>query len=304
MHMNTKKIISITTGLALAASMALAIPAFAATNSSDQSGDQNQSNSKGQGQQIQGRGGQVGANPGADAKRGSGIPGRPAGMVRPGIFGIVTAVSGNIITINGRQGFGSTTATTTYTVDATNATIRKGNATSTISSIVVGDTISVQGTITGTNIVATAIFDGINGSVGGRGQGDQSNGNDGKGDKSSHATSTLPFLGNGQPVVAGKVSAVNVNGASLTVTTASNVIYTVNASSSKILEGQNTIALSSVLVGDTVLVQGTVNGTSITASTIVDQSSPAASVTANLDKGQKRGFFGGIGQFFMHLFGF
>jgi hypothetical protein len=123
-----------------------------------------------------------------------------------------------------------------------------------------------------------------------------------------HATSTppvSPFTGNGQPVIAGKVSAVSGN--SLTVMTTSNVTYTVDASSAKILKGSNTIVLSSVAIGDTVLVQGAVNGTSVTASTVVDQSGTPANGMPAPGKEQPRGFLGGVGNFFKsfaHLFGF
>jgi len=47
--------------------------------------------------------------------------------------------------------------------------------------------------------------------------------------------------------------------------------------------------------------QGTVNGTSITASTVVDQSAPTgqpANGTPAPGNGQSRGFFGGVGNFF------
>ncbi len=93
------------------------------------------------------------------------------GMMKPGVFGTVSAVSGNIITVTSthrtgpRPAAGSTTTptttTTTYTVDATNATITKNNVAGTISSIAVGDTIIAQGTLTGTNLVATTIRDGV-----------------------------------------------------------------------------------------------------------------------------------------------
>jgi hypothetical protein len=284
--MKAKKIISITAGLALAASMALAVPAFAQTTNGNQ----------GQGGQHMGTwNGTARTLPGAPG-RGSGAP----SAMRPGVFGTVTAVNGDIITINGRQGFSSTTPTISYTVDATNATVKKNNATSTVSSIVVGDTIFAQGAVTGTNVVATTIRDGI--MTGTRGKGGPGiNGNGGQG----HATSTppvSPFLGNGQPVIAGTIS--SINGASLTVTTTSNVTYTVDASNAKIVEGQNTIALSSIIVGNKVLIQGAVNGTSITASTVIDQSAPAAGTSPTPGKIQSRGFFGSIGSFFSHLFGF
>lgn len=232
------------------------------------------------------------------------------GAMRPGVFGTVTSINGDIITVSGRQGFGpNATATTTYTVDATNATVKKNNATSTVSAIAIGDAIFAQGTVTGTNVAAVTIRDGI--MMGMRGQGGP--GMNGQGGQywRGHATSTppvSPFIGDGQPVIAGTISAIN--GTSLTVTTASNVIYTVDASNAKIVEGQNTVALSAIVVGNNVLVQGTVNGTSIAASTVVDQSAPAGAPVGgipNSGNGQPRGFFGGIGSLFKsfaHLFGF
>ena len=287
--MNIKKYISITAGLAIATSVALAIPVFAQTT--------NQSNNTyGQrtGQMGQGRfGGPNGTTGGLN---------RGAGMMRPGVFGTVASVSGNIITINGRTGFGTTTPTVTYSVDATNATVRKNNATSTVASIVVGDTISVRGTVTGINVVATSINDGVMGANGIKHPGTLGQGTNGK---PWTATSTAQVIGNGQPVVAGTVSVVN--GTTLTVTTTSNVTYTVDASGAKVLQGQNvTTSLSSIVVGNKVLVQGTVNGTSITASTVIDQSLPANAGAQNhaTGMGQPRGFMASIGQFFMHIFGF
>jgi len=129
------------------------------------------------------------------------------GMMKPGVFGTVTAVSGNIITVTSThrtgpkpaQGStpstssGQATTTTIYTVDTTSATITKNNVAGTIASIIVGDTIMAQGTLTGTNLVATTIRDGVmmrtpgaNGQPVGTG-------------------ATSPFTGNGQPVTAGTI---------------------------------------------------------------------------------------------------
>jgi hypothetical protein len=289
--------------------MALAIPAFAQVNGQgdgNKSGGYGQSNASLQGQIKGAWTGQIGGSGGTN--HGPGMSGaNRGGAMKLGVFGTVTAINGNIITINGRQGFGPTaTATTTYTVDATNAVIKKNNATTTVGNIAVGDMVVVQGTVSGTNVTATAIFDGIIGRMGGKGgpgmNGWASSTTPFAGDKSSHATTTPPFVGNGQPIIVGTVSVVNGN--TLTVTTASSVTYTVDASSAKILKGSNTITLSGIVVGNKVLVQGAVNGTSITASTVLDQSGPANGIPPNMDKGQKYGFFGGLGQFFMHLFGF
>lgn len=268
--MNLKRYVSVgILGTALLAA-AVAIPAFADTNTPppNPSGWQG-----GQG---------MGHGPGM------------VGMMRPGVVGKVSAVNGDILTVAGRQGFGSTSVATTFTVDATNAVVKKNNATSTVSSIAVGDTVAVQGTVSGTNVTATMIRDGV-GMMGGR------RGPGGMGPRSATSTPpTSPVVGNGQPIVAGTVSAIS--GSTVTINNKSNVQYTIDASNAKILEGQNTIALSSVAVGDSVVVQGTVNGTSVTATTIIDQSHGSTSTPTS--GGQHVGFFAGIGQFFMHLFGF
>jgi hypothetical protein len=213
------------------------------------------------------------------------------GMMKPGIFGTVSAVSGNTITVAGKQGFGATATTVTYTVDATNAKITKNNATGTIASIVVGDMVAVQGTLNGTNVVATVVRDGA--MRPGLGFGRTENGNN---------PAQLPaIVGNGQPVVLGTVS--TINGSTVTITNKSNVTYTVDATNAKIVQGPNTITVSGVKVGDTIIVQGTVNGTNITASNIIDQTKPA-STTTPATGGSHMGFFAGIGSFFARLFGF
>jgi hypothetical protein len=218
--------------------------------------------------------------------------------VRPAAVGVVTAVSGNTISINSRQGFASTSATVALTVDATNATVVKNNATSSVSSIATGDMIVVQGTLSGTNVAATSIRDGMaRGPAGGQNGHEGKRGNIGVGEASSS-----PFIGNGQPVVAGTVA--SVSGSVVTISTKSNVTYTVDTTNAKILNGQQTVAVSSINVGDTVLVQGSINGTSVAATSVVDQNHPAGATVGDGAKGAPHGFLGGIGQFFMHIFGF
>ena len=111
-------------------------------------------------------------------------------------------------------------AGTVYTVDATNAKIYKGSATTTVSvsGIAAGDTVMVQGTVSGTNVAATVIRDGIGGMMG------IQPGMPGKGfgHGASSTPSTTPIIqGNGEPVVGGSVTAIS--GTTLTVTNASNV---------------------------------------------------------------------------------
>jgi hypothetical protein len=214
-------------------------------------------------------------------------------MMKPGVFGTVASVSGDVVTVNGKQGFGTSATSTTFTVDATNATVTKNGTVGTISSIVAGDTIMAQGTLTGTNLVASTIRDGQMGMRGGP------NGLGGNKSGTPPTQPISPITGNGQPVIAGSVSAIN--GSSLTVTNKSNVTYTVDATNAKIVQGQTTISVSGITVGDMVIVQGTVNGNSVTASSVIDQK---ASTTTSTTTPTHKGFFGSIGSFFSHIFGF
>ena len=63
-----------------------------------------------------------------------------------GVFGNITAISGNTLTVQGKIN-----SSTAYTVDATNARITINGATSTLSALAVSDQISVRGTPNGTN---------------------------------------------------------------------------------------------------------------------------------------------------------
>ena len=275
--MNNKKYISAAIAMIAVASIATAIPAFADT-------------------------GTPANQPGGGWSRGmhTGMGGMHGRGMKPAACGTVTAFNGNTITVTGKQ-FGApnagTTATApasvTYTIDATNAKVTKNGAAGTIASIAVGDTIAVQGTTaSGTeNIAATMIRDGMMGGMG----------------KMNGSGQAAPqFTGNGEPVVGAKVTAIS--GSTLTITNSSNVTYTVDASNAKIVQGPNTIAVTNIAVGDSVLVQGTVNGTAIMASTVMDQTRPAnttaGSGTTATNANAHPGFFGGIKNFFSHIFGF
>jgi hypothetical protein len=219
--------------------------------------------------------------PGNGNWRGMGMSGS-----HPGVAGIVTAVNGSTLTVQSR-GFGRNMATTTYTVDASHATVTKNNATSSLSAVAVNDRVFIQGAVTGTNVVATVIRDGIMGMG-------QRPGNK-PGSSNGSASTSMPIQGNGQPVVAGTVSAVN--GTMLSITTASNTSYTVDAANATVSKGGSSSQVSAIAVGDYLVVQGPVNGSSVTANSIIDQSSGAA-------KPADHGFLGSIGQFFKRLFGF
>jgi hypothetical protein len=216
----------------------------------------------------------------------------------PGVFGTVSAISGDSITV-ASKGFGPNATATTYTVDATNATVTKDNASSTVSAIVVGDMVGVQGTVSGTTVAATSIHDGMMRMMRG-GHGGMFGG---KGNASS--TPTMPTItGNGQPVIGGSVTAIT--GDSLTVTNKSNVTYTVDATSATVSKaGVTGATIGSIAIGDNVVVQGTVSGTSVTASSVIDQgTAPSGSTAGGTNPPQHRGFMGAIGGFFSHLFGF
>ena len=285
--MKNKKYISGVMALAIIGTLATAVPAFAENNI----GLNLSTNIS------------TGTRPALNGHLGVGV-GRT--MMKPGVFGTVSAVSGTIITVtsthrvmspkntNGTtpstsSGQATTTApvTTTYTVDATSATITKNNVAGNVLNIVVGDTIMAQGTLTGTNLVATTIRDSVmtrTPGVAGTGT------NAGKNQPS-------PITGNGQPVVAGTVSSVSGN--TLTITNKSNVTYTVDTTNAKIVEGQTTITVSNIVIGDSAVVQGTINGNTVTASSVIDQKANTGSTTQ-----PKKGFFGSIGSFFSHIFGF
>jgi len=221
--------------------------------------------------------------------------------MRPGVVGTVASVSGTTLTVTGKQGFGSSTTAVTYTVDASNSTVVKDNATSSVSAIATGDTVFVQGTVSGTNVAATLIRDGV---MMGRGQ----QGSTGKRGLPGEGSSTPAFEGNGEPIVAGSVTAIS--GDSITLTNKSNVTYTVDATNAKIVEnGQASPTVSNIAVGDNVVVQGTVNGTSVAATTVIDQKAPANGQNGSTSGGAPKGagfggILGGIGSFFKHLFGF
>jgi len=229
--------------------------------------------------------------------------GMRGGGMRPGIVGTVTTVNDTTLTVTARTRPNASTTPVSYTVDVgSNTTIFKNGATSTISSVATGDVVMVQGTVSGTTVTATTIRDGLGSAYGPM---HASSTMPFKGNGQMHASSTPAFQGNGEPVIAGSI--VSISGSTLTVTNASNVTYTVDASNANIVKGGATSSISSVATGDNVVIQGTVTGSSVVASSVIDQGSsnhgngPATHVPPS---GSFSGFFGAIGNFFKHIFGF
>jgi Domain of unknown function (DUF5666) len=249
----------------------------------------------------------AGVNPGGPmqpvGRFGGGMHGGQ-GLMGPGIVGMVTGVNGTSLTVasrmmltTGNPNTGTNTGSkTVYTVDASNAKVMKNGTSTTVSAIAVGDMVMVRGTVTGTNVMATAIRDGVMpGRFGGRGPG---------GNGTSTASSTFPITGNGEPVIAGNI--VSISGTTLTVTNASNVTYTIDASNATIVKDGTTSTISNISTGDKVIVQGTVNGTSITASSVIDQGSGtnSGSGAGGSSAGGHMGILSTIGNFFKRIFGF
>jgi hypothetical protein len=189
-------------------------------------------------------------------------------------------ISGNTLTVTSK-GFGQNTTATTYTVDATNATVTKMGVSSSVSSIAVGDMVMVAGTVNGNSVVATTIRDGL----------PQAG--------EMHQKNTTPpvsiIKGNGQPVIGGAVTAVSGN--TLTVTNKSKVTYTVDMTNATVEKANAASSVSAIAVGDNVVVQGAITGNAVTATSVIDG---GATVTSP----KKGGFFGSIGNFFHNLFGF
>lgn len=180
----------------------------------------------------------------------AGNPGGGADMhpLSHGVSGTVASVSGSTITLTGTDG-------KTYTIDAASTTVDKLSSIS-VGQIVAGDTLHVGGTVSGTNVTAEHIMDGQlpqGGPRGGFGHRDHD--------------------GDRGPGVVGTVSAVN--GSSLTVAGKNGTTYTVDASSANVMkfaQGTKPAAstVSSIVVGDTVGIRGTVSGTTVTATDIMD----------------------------------
>lgn len=206
------------------------------------------------------------------------------------IVGTVSTVTmnGEMLTVASIIPHNSSVPTSTiYTVNATNAVVIKDGKHSTFSAISVGDRVIVRGTVSGSIITATVVRDGPHHKLIG------------------WKKLLRNFHGNGEPVVGGNVMAIN--GTMLTITN-SKITYTVNAAFSIIEKiGGTKIPLSSVGIGDRVIVQGVTNGTSVTASSLLDKGVTPIAHSGNYTKGNHKKaysrFSSAVG-FATHLFGF
>ncbi|HET8581201.1 MAG TPA: DUF5666 domain-containing protein [Candidatus Paceibacterota bacterium] len=162
-----------------------------------------------------------------------------------GIFGTVQSVNGTTIIVAGKDG-------TTYTVDASAATVTAFDAgtkrmtESTPGSIAAGDMVAVMGTVSGTSVTASRIMDGM-----------------------PPAGMGMAMRGSFDPAITGTVSAIS--GTTITLTGRNGGTFTVNAASTTIRSfsaGGNAPAaasLSDIAIGDTISVRGPITEASLTA---------------------------------------
>ena len=234
---------------------------------------------------------------------GKGIPGRERNTLSPGVFGTVDSVSGTTLIVTSKVAKKDTIATT-YTIDASVATVTKNGAVSSVSAIEQGDMIMAQGTVSGTSVTAKIIR-----AISPQKQGTQKtatgkeNGSDNRKPKQMGVV-----VGNGQPIIGGNVTGINGNTITF-ITTKGSITYTVDASGASVVKNGTAGTVSSISVGDAVVTQGSVSGTSIIAIVVVDQGVHQDKTNNSITKtgtpqNNKKGVITTIGGFFKKLFNF
>jgi hypothetical protein len=98
-----------------------------------------------------------------------------------------------------------------------------------------------------------------------------------------------------------------LSGQTITILNKSNVTYTIDATKAAVMHSDGVAAstFANIAIGDTVMVQGTVNGNTVVATTVYDAKTAAAeSALAGTGVEHRQGLFSMIGGFFTHMFGF
>lgn len=226
----------------------------------------------------------------------------------PEVVGKITAINGTTLTVVGNTPRkNDDDDKQTYAIDASAAQVFRGSATSTLSTLVVGDTVSVQGTIDGTTVKATSVRTGVVGmgnimrAMIRKGEDVLERREERREDRKNASTTPL-IQGNGQPVVFGTVSAVQ--GTTLTLVNKSATPYSVDTANATIVKRGATTTIASVAVGDTVTVQGAISGSAVTASAVVDHGSATTTAEKREDRPKLGGIFNRLGGMFSRLFGF
>ena len=158
------------------------------------------------------------------------------------VHATVTAINGNILTVSAYSV--NSSSTTTYTVDVTNAFIIKNGPTG----IAVNDQIIINGTVNGTNITAKTVYDGPSFT---------------KSEKEGKSIEGIVTAVNGNTLTVSEIIRERENGSS-------TKIYTVDASNALIIKQGASSTISSITLNDRVMINGTINGTNITAKVIHD----------------------------------
>lgn len=233
-----------------------------------------------------------------------------------GIRGTVTAVNGTTITLNAKTA--STTVFTTYSIDASNSLFVKNKATSTTINVSVGDFVVAQGTLVDTNMTAKVVISGV--PPVGQKQSDERREDKKEKKEEKREDKKESNEKNKKDVlkrmfdIRGVVTAVN--GFALTVdgrgaTSTATTTYSVDATNAKIFKDRATSTVSSIFVGDKVLVRGAVNETSVEATIIYDGKLPPMEMKKLSDEdGNSRmarpeaKFLNKIGAFFKEFFRF
>lgn len=226
----------------------------------------------------------IGLKIGGEHEDGDDMNDDKGGEHKAGVYGSVTAVSGTTISVRDSR------TNVIYSVDTTKAMIDKNRVAILVSGIAIGDMVLVEGTTTGTTVMATSIHDGVLAKRNGEW-------NDGKNKDEKNNQALFP-QGNGQPIIGGTVTLIN--GTIVTITNKSNVTYTIDISTATVNKGGKIAQKTDIMVGDTILAQGTITGTSVVATAVVDQ---GVVTTPSGNNGNHRGFFRRIGDFFSRMFG-
>jgi hypothetical protein len=180
--------------------------------------------------------------------------------------GTVTAASGSVLTIDTIVN----KVKTSYTVDATSATLLKGmgaGTAMTATDIKTGDRIFAIGTLSGTNVAATSVRD--LGQMSGR--------------------KNKPPMNKPSNMFTGTVTAVNSS--IITAIGWNKTTYTINVGTAKLTKGMGkdaaTIALSDIKAGDRISAVGAVSGTTVAATSVRDLGQAKPGVHAHRGSGQK-----------------
>lgn len=174
-----------------------------------------------------------------------------AWAISAGTIGTVTAVSTNTLTVKTATG-------EIYVVTTTDATVRRGQDGKPATPIVVGETVYVFGIKNGTNIVASTIIVG------------------------KSKTDVKPTADESRQAYLGVVTAKTDT--TLTIVNSANVAYTVTLASDSQLWINKTkqTTLSGFVVGDNVMIQGTLTGSTIAAKKVMAMHLPVGTIIGKI----------------------